>query len=293
MHELLVHPHDTHDRLPELEDPLSSALPAYEIGPMIGRGTFGVVYFARHTALGRNVAIKRLWPDLTLDLRARRRFATEGCLLAALDHPHIVRVYDYVDGFACALVLEYAGGGTLHDRLANGTVSSKSAVAIAQQALAGLEHAHRRGLVHRDVKPSNLLFTEDGSVKLADFGLAEAIDPEPEETTLAHAAGTPAFMAPEQIAQALGPISPATDVWAVGAILYEMLAGAPTARDKDISSMLLRRITTDHPPLSRVVASVSDALSNVVATAMARTPGRRFQTAGEFAAELSELVLAE
>lgn len=264
---------------------LSEALPGYEIGRMIGRGKYGIVYAGRQLALRRRVAIKQLWPDLMSDQDARRRFATEARLLASLDHRHIVRVHDYVEGGVCALVLERMRGGTLHERLAGGRIPARSACAIAVAALSGLEHAHRQGIVHRDVKPQNLLFADDGLIKLADFGLAKAIGPAAaQSTSTTQLAGTPAFMAPEQVDRALGPISPATDVWAVGAMLYEMLAGQHVMPQcDDIIATLLQRVSTEAPPLRRVAPNVPAALSDVVAKAMARCPAERFGSAGQFA----------
>src|SRR4051794_12957577 len=131
---------------------LASALPAYEIGDALGRGAFAVVYAARHRHLEREVAIKRLSPELLREPEARGRFAAEARLLASLDHPHIVRVHDYVEeDDVCAFVMERVHGGTLADRMAGGHVSQAGACAIMLGALHGLEHAHRHGVLHRDI----------------------------------------------------------------------------------------------------------------------------------------------
>lgn len=266
---------------------LSAALPRYELGPIIGRGTFGVVYEARHRALGRGVAIKQLWPDLMANADARQRFAAEARLMASLDHPHIVRVYDYVDEDVCALVLEHMPSGTLHDRLTRGRVAPSAACAIALDALSALGHAHRRGFVHLDVKPQNLLFNAEGVIKLVDFGLATAIRAGGSARAVSSLVGTPAFMAPEQINHSLGPVSPATDVWALGAVLYQMLARRrPFPGADGITDLLLERVTAVTPPLRTVTHEVTAGLSEVVAKALARRPAARFQTAAQFAAEL-------
>jgi serine/threonine-protein kinase len=270
---------------------LSAAMPGYEIGEIIGRGTYGVVYAARHRALGRDVAIKQLWPDLMSSRDARQRFGTEARLMASLDHPHIVRVYDYVEGGVCALVLERMRGGTVQRRLATSSFSPGSACEVALSVLAGLEHAHRRGYVHRDLKPQNLLATEEGLVKIADFGIAEAIGCRQQalRPRLASGAGTPAYMAPEQVDAALGPSSPATDVWAVGAILYEMLSGRRLCAGRaDLAGALLERVSAEPPPLREVVDDIPVAVCEIVAKALARTPGDRFQSAAEFAGELAK-----
>src|SRR3954467_11494969 len=145
---------------------LASVLPAYEIGAVLGRGSFAVVYAARHKHLGRDVAIKRLSPELLLSDEARERFAAEARLLASLDHPHIVRVYDYVEQEdLCAFVMERMPAGTLANRLVAGRPAQAWSCAVMLGALHGLEHAHRHGALHRDVKPDNLLFGEGDLVK--------------------------------------------------------------------------------------------------------------------------------
>src|SRR3954466_2659779 len=155
---------------------LAAALPAHEIGPVLGRGAFAVVFAARHRTLGREVAIKRLSPDLLRESEARHRFAAEARLLASLDHFHIVRVYDYVEEEeVCAFVMERMHGGTLADRTTSGPVERAWACAVMLGALHGLEHEHRHGVLHRDIKPENLLFDAESQVKVADFGIAKVV----------------------------------------------------------------------------------------------------------------------
>jgi serine/threonine protein kinase len=268
-----------------LDSELSAALPGYQIGRVLGRGAFGVVYAGRHVALGRDVAIKHLWPDLLSDADARRRFSAEARLLASLDHPQIVRVYDYVEGDVYALVMERMRGGTLADRLGANRPSAHLACTMAAWALHGLEHAHQHGVLHRDVKPQNLLFAQDGQLKVADFGIAKVAGSQDLQATITNRRlGTPAYMAPEQVSRALGPVSAATDVWAVGAILYELLAGQhPFTELGDFGDVLLQRITEDPRPVRELTPKISTALSEAIAKALRRTPAERFQTAAEFA----------
>lgn len=268
---------------------LRAALPAYEIGAVLGSGAFAVVFGARHTGLDREVAVKVLAPTLVADPEARERFAAEARLLASLDHPHIVRVYDYVDGDeVCALVMERMRGGTLAARVRLGRLTGPGACAVSLAALHGLEHAHRNGVLHRDIKPENLLFGERNLLKVADFGIAKMVGATGlRMTATAVRPGTPAFMAPEQVSSSLGPLSTATDVWAMAAVLHELLAGEPPFADaRELGDALLRRVTADPLPLREVAPVVPEPVAEVVMRALRRRPSERFATAGEFAAEL-------
>jgi serine/threonine-protein kinase len=268
---------------------LSAALSAYEIHGVLGRGAFGSVYAATHVRLGRDVAIKVLSGELLDDADARDRFATEARLLASLDHVHVVRVHDYVEVGVCALVMERLRGGTLADRLKlSEPRSCTRACALALAALHGLEHAHRRGILHRDVKPENLLFGERELLKVADFGLAKVVGARGMRlTATAQTLGTPAYMAPEQVSRSAGPLSAATDVWALGAVLFEMLSGErPFAGGGEVGDVLLQRLTGDPRPLDALAPEVPTEVAEVVMRALARVPGDRYETAGAFAIAL-------
>jgi serine/threonine protein kinase len=269
---------------------LAEALPAYEIGEPLGRGSFAVVYLARHRRLGREVAIKRLASEMLTDGAAAERFAAEARTLALLDHPHVVRVYDYVEhADVFALVMERLTGGTLAARIRRQEIPPARACGYALAALHGLEHAHQHGILHRDVKPGNLLFGDHELLKVADFGIAKAIGPAAARmTATGMIVGTPAFMAPEQASPAIGPLSPATDVYAVAAVLYELLSGqAPFGpHGGDPLEVLSRRVTDDPRPLRAVAPDVPPEVTDAVMRALARDPADRFQTASAFAAAL-------
>ena len=267
---------------------LRSALPAYDVLGVIGRGAYAVVYLAEHRGLGREVAIKRLSQDLLPDADARHRFAAEARVLASLDHPHIVRVYDYVETEAvCALVMERVTGGTLAARMRVGLPTPAAACAIALAVLNGLEHAHQNGVLHRDIKPENLLFGTGDLVKIADFGIAKVIGAQGADLTVTTGTlGTPAYMAPEQIRRGAGELGPATDVWAVGAVLYELLADQPAyARDADTSmaELLIARVNEDARDIREVASQLPEQLCSVVMRALDRAPERRYQTGAQFA----------
>ncbi len=237
------------------------------------------------------MAIKQLWPNLCADVVARGRFAEEARVLASLEHRHIVRVFDCVEGDICALVLELVPGGSLADRLRHSRVSVSAACTLVLGLLAGLEHAHQRGVVHRDIKPANLLFTAAGRLKVADFGVAKIIDGRREASAAltldGRPVGTPAYMAPEQLNPALGLVSAATDVWASGTILLELLTGRrPLEGVLNLAVARATRTTAIAECLAEVAPKIPRALADVVAVATAWLPAERYQSAAEFARQL-------
>lgn len=278
---------------------LGEALPAYEIGDVLGRGSFAVVYAARHIRLEREVAVKRLSRELLGNGEAGERFAAEARTLALLDHPHVVRVHDYVEqGDVYALVMERLHGGTLAERLRVGSVPRARGCAFTVATLHGLEHAHQHGILHRDIKPANLLFGNRDLVKVADFGIAKVVGANAARMTATGLMlGTPAFMAPEQASRSVGPISAATDVWAVGTLLYELLSGElPFGGDGGVMEVLTRRVMEDPRQLRAVAPDVPEELAEVVMHALERDPAERWPTAGAFADALesaSERAFAE
>lgn len=268
---------------------VAAALPAYEIHGVLGRGAFGTVYAATHLRLGREVAVKVLSQDLVGDSAARERFAAEGRLLASLDHPHVVRVHDYLEADVCALVMERLRGGTLGDRLKlDDERSYAQSCAWALAALYGLEHIHQHGILHRDIKPGNLLFGDRALLKVADFGLAKVVGADGMRlTATTQTLGTPAYMAPEQISREAGPISAATDVWALGAVLFEMLSGErPFAEGAQVGDVLLARLTGDARDLEAVAPEIPAPIIEVVTRSLARAPADRYQSASAFAVAL-------
>jgi Tol biopolymer transport system component len=202
---------------------LTSPVARYRIVGPIGIGGMGVVYRAVDTRLGRTVALKFLPPMLTPNPRAKARFLNEARAVSALDHPNVCTVYEAGETAEGQLYLAMAcyDGVTLKRRLERGPLEVAEALHIALQVARGLAKAHRHGIVHRDVKPANLMITEDGIVKILDFGIAKR----PEQTLAAPLLGTPGYMSPEQ---ARGrEVDPRSDVWSLGAVLHEMLTGRP------------------------------------------------------------------
>src|SRR5688572_9592054 len=200
----------------------------------IGRGAMGTVFEAEHVRLHKRVAIKMLHPNLQLDEQSMRRFQQEGVAAGRLQHPGVVQVFDFdrADGGSYYLAMEFVDGVTLRERMKQGPMDPAAAVALARAVLEVLAAAHREGVVHRDLKPENVLIVETPpdppQVKLLDFGISKLMDLHNENTVLTHTGqilGTPLYMAPEQWTGE--PVDARADLYALAAILFEMLAGAP------------------------------------------------------------------
>ncbi|MFI6100071.1 serine/threonine-protein kinase [Lentzea sp. NPDC051213] len=261
-----------------------AALPQYAVGEQIGEGGMGVVYGGVHRQLGRPVAIKRLPHAVAEDPRMSERFEHEARLLARLDHPHIVPVYDYVrQQGEHLLVMERLDGGTVWSRFAEDGLTAQQSCAITLAALSGLHAAHEAGVLHLDVKPKNLLFTSTGVVKVADFGISQVVSEGATLVTHAGAVlGTPAYIAPEQ---AMGnALTPAADVYATGTMLYELLCGdLPFERGGGPIAMIQKRVYQDPRPLQ----NVPEPLAGVVMRSIARDPAARYRNAETFAIDLA------
>jgi serine/threonine-protein kinase len=266
-------------------DLLRAALPAYEFQDVLGRGAWGLVVAARHRRLDRPVAVKMLPLSYTQDNSVRRRFATEARVLASLDHPHVVRIHDYIEqDEVCALVMERLTGGTLAERIRLGRMNPRRASAIQLAALHGLEHAHQHGILHRDIKPENLIFTADGVLKITDFGIATVLGEQAERLTADGVAmGTPAYMAPEQIEDSL-EVGEAADIWAAAAVYYEMLTGTvPYPSRGTLQATLLARIREDARPIDAAAPDLPREIGRTVMRALERDPAKRYATGAEFA----------
>jgi Protein kinase domain len=263
--------------------PIAEALPSYEVGDELGRGAMGVVLAATHRQLERAVAIKQLPPTFAVDPDVRRRFGTEAKTLAALSHPHIVPVYDYVEREGlCVLVMESLPGGTLWQLFTTDGLTMLSACAAILATCSGLDSAHAQGVLHRDIKPENLMFAADRTLKVTDFGIAEVVGGEETVSTVRGTViGTPAYMAPEQ-AQGLS-LKPAADVYAAGTVLYELLSGTlPFSVDEDPLEVLESRVNEDPTPLSEAAPGVPEPLAEVTMRAIRRNPAERYAHAEDF-----------
>lgn len=269
---------------------LAAALPGYDIGGELGRGAFGVVLAGRHRQLGRQVAIKQLPRAFSDHPEVRHRFSAEAKILASLDHPHIVPIFDYVEqGGLCVLVMELLPGGTVRQRQAHG-LNSQAVCAIGLAACSALDYAHQRGVLHRDVKPDNMLFTSAGLLKVTDFGIAKVVG-DVAVTLIGETPGTPMYMAPEQCLDQ--PLSPATDVYATGVMLYELLCGHhPFEGSRDLVSTMYRQIHEDARPLRMMSRAVPETLEPVIMRALTKDPAARYRSARAFGGALAEAAVA-
>jgi serine/threonine protein kinase len=270
-------------------DRVAQHLPAYDIGDEIGRGGWGIVLDGRHRQLGRDVAIKQLPRAFGNDPAVRARFVAEARVLASLDHPHIVPVYDYVEQEGmCLLVMEKLTGGTVWSHFIQQGLSHQNACAITLATLTALERAHRRKVLHRDIKPENLLLSESNVLKVSDFGIASVIGgSETVATRAGEILGTPAYMAPEQARGAA--LGPATDLYAVGVMLYELLAGQlPFPESADPFAMLYQHVHEQPKPLLDVAPDVDQGVAEMVMQAMSKAPADRFASAEAFGIALAE-----
>jgi tetratricopeptide (TPR) repeat protein len=266
-------------------DPLIGRTVAqYEVLAKLGGGGMGVVYTARDTRLGRLVALKFLPPQWSHDETAKQRFIREAQAASATDHRNICTIHDIgsADDGQLFIVMAHYQGETLKQRLERGPLSIDDAIDVAAQIAEGLAKAHAQGVVHRDVKPGNLMLTEDG-VKILDFGLAKFADAL-QLTIAGSTLGTVAYMSPEQARAEEADAR--SDIWSLGIVLYEMLAGSVPFKGA-YAEAIAHAIRTDPPPsIVRTDVELPETLQAIVARALQKDPADRYQSARELARDL-------
>jgi serine/threonine-protein kinase len=258
----------------------------YKLLGELGRGAMGIVYRAEDPALDRVVALKTIL--LTDDEESRKdyhkRFFLEAKAAGKLTHPHIVTTFDFgEEGDIAYMAMELLEGKDLRRRLKDGSIGTLEAVEIAAQVADGLGFAHERGVVHRDIKPGNIMLLKRNQAKIMDFGIARQRSAD-FKTSTGIVMGTPRFMSPEQIAGS--PVDHRSDIFSLGTVLYEMLTQTALFAGEDTPQIAHNVATVEHTPPSRVNAEVTSMLDFVVAKALKKDPELRYQDANDFASDL-------
>ena len=270
----------------------------YEVRSLVGEGGMGSVYLAEHRTIGRRVAIKVLSPHLSHLPGLTERFLVEAKTVARLEHPNIVGIYDFgqTEEGALYCIMEWLAGRELRAvLLERGRLSAVEAWPYLEQLCQALQAAHALGVVHRDLKPENIfvLDRQPLALKVLDFGIAKVMEAEGQKVTMTQpgmVVGTPQYMAPEQAAGHTDRVGPRTDLYAVGVLLYQMLAGRPPFLSESQAILLAMHLRDEPPPLAGLAPETPEAVVKLVASCLAKLPEERPASAAELAARYAEAI---
>lgn len=267
-----------------MSDLVGHTLGQYQVTGQIGKGGMSTVYQATQTSMKRTVAIKVLPRTLTHEDKFLERFYREVEIVSSLQHPHILPVYDFgeYDGMPY-IVMAYMSSGTLSDLIAQGAIAPDKALHLVKQMADALDFAHRKGVIHRDFKPGNVLLDEQSNTYLTDFGLAK-ISESSEQLTGTGILGTPFYMAPEQAEP--GALTPAADVYALGITVFQMLTGQVPFEAATPLGVLMAHMTQPIPSIRRLKPELPDDIQDVVDRSMSKSPQTRYPSAGALATAL-------
>src|SRR5689334_69456 len=277
---------------------IPESIAQYRIIRKLGAGGMDEVYLALDTKLDRKVAIKVIRPDALFEEHLKKRLLREAQAAAKLDHPNICAIYDVNEsGPFTFIVMQYIEGETLAEKMSREPLSISTALAIIEQAAEGLGEAHAQSIVHRDIKPQNMMLTQRGQLKILDFGLAkqmlsgDSVDNEaPTQerlSTAGHVVRTMPYMSPEQVRG--DPLTPSSDIFSLGITLYEALAGKHPFKDKS-AAVTMSRILLDEPtPTEQFQTQVSPALQVLLSKMLRKDKAARYQNAHDFIIDLRQL----
>ncbi len=269
-----------------------TAVRGYDLQEEIGAGAFGVVYRARQPHVNRDVAVKIIAPDLANQPDFIRRFEVEAQLIARLEHPHIVPLYDYWrEPNAAYLVMRYLRGGNLEQQLTHGPLPPTKVGRMLEQICAALQVGHQQNIVHRDIKPANILLDETGNAYLSDFGIAKELGSQRHLTEVGALVGTPDFISPEQFSTE--PVSAASDMYSLGIVLFQMLTGRLPFPEASISELIYKHLHERIPSVYRLQPNLPPTVDEVIWQATAKQPQDRFPTITAMAVAFHEALRQE
>ncbi len=266
----------------------------FELEKEIGRGGMGVVYKARQKDLDRTVAVKMILDSYLASEEHIRRFHEEAKAAARVQHSNIVHIHEVGQwNDQHYFVMEYIDGVSLAQKVARGLIDPEQAAVLVQRVARAVDHLHRQGIIHRDLKPSNILIDEDGEPHVTDFGLAKIFQSDGQATATGLIVGTPSYMAPEQAAGNSTLLGPKSDIYSLGAILFELLTGRPPFQEERPLDTIMK-VLSGEPPLPRSLnRKVPRGLELVCLKCLARNPDARYETAAALADELGRYLKGE